>query len=61
LWTKEFIVAPYSAGNGENTVKFIQEIKIYHPEQTLLLIWDGASYHRGEEVKNLLAIENEGK
>lgn len=61
LWTKEFIVAPYSAGNGENTVKFIQKIKIYHPEQKLLLIWDGASYHRGEEVKKLLAIENEGK
>jgi transposase len=34
---------------------------VYHPEQKLLLIWDGASYHRGEEVKKLLAIENEGK
>lgn len=61
LWTKEFIVTPYSAGNGENTVKFLQEIKSYHPEQKLLLIWDGASYHRGEEVKKLLATENEGK
>jgi len=61
LWTKEFIVHPYSAGNGENTVKFVQEIKTLHPEQKLLLIWDGASYHRGEEVKKLLAAENEGK
>jgi transposase len=61
LWTKEFIVSPYSAGNGENTVKFLQEIKSCHPEQKLLLIWDGAAYHRGEEVKKLLTTENEGK
>lgn len=61
MWTKEFIVSPYSAVNGENTVKFMQEIKSYHPEQKLLLIWDGATYPRGEEVKKLLATENEGK
>lgn len=61
LWTKEFIVRPYSAGNGENTVKFLQELKSHHPEQKLLLIWDGATYHRGEELKKLLARENSGK
>jgi hypothetical protein len=54
-------VSPYSTGNGENTVKFLQKIKKRHPEQRLLLIWDGASYHRGEEMKKLLAIENEEK
>ena len=61
LWTQEFIVSPYSTGNGENTVKFLQKIKKRHPDQRLLLIWDGASYHRGEEMKKLLAIENEEK
>ena len=61
LWTQEFIVSPYPTGNGENTVKFLQKIKKRHPEQRLLLIWDGASYHRGEEMKKLLAIENEEK
>jgi transposase len=54
-------VSPYSTGNGENTVKFLPEIKKRHPEQRLLLIWDGASYQRGEEMKKLLARENEEK
>ena len=54
-------MSPYSTGNGENTVKFLPEIKKRHPEQRLLLIWDGASYQRGEEMKKLLARENEEK
>jgi hypothetical protein len=24
------------------------------------LIWDGASYHRGEDMKKFLALQNEG-
>ncbi len=61
LWTKEFIVRAYSAGNGENTVDFVEEIKSHHPQKKLLLIWDDATYHRGEEIRKLLAVENEGK
>ncbi len=60
-WTKEFIVSPYSTGNGQNTVKFLKEIKERYPQKKLLLIWDSASYHRGEEMKQFLARENEGK
>ena len=26
-----------------------------------MLIWDGASYHRGEKMKNILAKYNDGK
>lgn len=61
LWTKEFIVRPYQAGNGENTIKFLSEIKARHPQKKLLLIWDGATYHRGEEMQQFLAQENQGK
>jgi putative transposase len=61
LWTKEFIVSPYSAGNGQNTVKFLEEIKARYPQKKLLLIWDSASYHIGEEMKEFLARENQGK
>ena len=58
--TQEFIVVPYQRGNGENTVKFVEEINSRHPDQEILLIWDGASYHRGEEMKKLLGKYNQG-
>lgn len=61
LLNQEFIVSPYSAGNGENTVKFIEELKKRNPQKKLLLIWDGASYHRGEIMQELLIRDNFGK
>ena len=61
LVNKEFIVSPYSAGNGENTVNFISVLKRQNPGKKLLLIWDGASYHRGEIMQQLLIRENTGK
>lgn len=60
VWNNEFIVFPYSSGNGENTVKFVEEIKNRHRHQQIMLIWDGASYHRGEEMKKILAKYNDG-
>lgn len=61
IWDKSFILRDYPAGNGENTVKFVREIKAKHPGAKILLLWDGASYHRGEEMKQFLAQENEEK
>ena len=61
LRDKSFIVAPYSAGNGVNTVQFVAKLKQLYSAQKLLLIWNGVPYHRGEEMKRLLAKENEGK
>ena len=61
LGTKEFIVHPYEAGNGKNTVQFLCELQARHPRKKLLLIWDGATYHRGEEMQQFLAQENQGK
>ena len=60
VWNNEFIVFPYDSGNGKNTVKFVEEIKSRHPNQQIMLIWDGASYHRGEEMKKILAKYNDG-
>lgn len=61
LKDKSFIVAPYSAGNGVNTVQFVEKLKRLHQGRKILLIWDGASYHKGEEMKRLLAQENDQK
>ena len=56
--TKEFIVREYSAGNGENTVKFLKNLHLQFPSQRLVVIWDGASYHKSTEVKEFLATVN---
>jgi transposase len=65
LLTNQFIASPYGAGNGVNTVQFLEEIKAVHTqedsEQKILLIWDGASYHRGEEMKKFLTLQNQEK
>jgi len=36
LVNQEFIVKPYKAGNGENTVKFVEELKRMNPQQNLV-------------------------
>ena len=65
LLTNQFIAIPYAAGNGENTVKFLKKLKEIHgrenPGQRIMLIWDGASYHRGKEMKSFLSLENDEK
>lgn len=59
--TKEFIVHEYGAGNGENTVAFIEYLQQQRPGQRIVLIWDGASYHKSDEVKDFLAVANAGQ
>jgi transposase len=56
----EVTVSPYSAGNGENTVDFVQFIRQKYPEKRLLLLWDGATYHKGEEMVEYLTKVNQG-
>jgi hypothetical protein len=51
LMKAEFILREYKLGNGENTIKFIKELQKINVPAKLLLIWDGASYHRREEMK----------
>lgn len=59
--TKEFIVQEESAGNGENTVAFIEHLQQQRLGQRMVLIWDGASYHKSAEVKEFLASVNTGQ
>lgn len=59
LMSGEFILSPYPQGNGQWTVEFVQSLKARNPEAKTLLIWDGASYHRGEEMKRFLTQENQ--
>lgn len=52
LWTKEFIVAPYSAVNAENTVNFIQEIKRFSIVKRLFQFFFNFKLFNPPKLKN---------
>lgn len=57
--TKQFVVQEYSAGNEDNTVAFLKYLQSLSKQSTcLLIIWDGASYHRSVVVQEFLAQVN---
>ena len=56
----EVTVCPYAAGNGEHTVAFVQRLRRKYPKKRLLLLWDGATYHKGEEMIAYLTEVNQG-
>ena len=65
LWsrqlTREFHLQPAAAGNGVNTVTYLQWLRSLYPDKRLLLLWDGASYHRDAQCKAFLAEVNQGR
>jgi hypothetical protein len=48
-----------SQQNSEETVQFLEEIKRHYPEGNILLIWDNASWHKSDTIKQWLQ-ENPG-
>jgi transposase len=57
--TKNFVLHEYSAGNGENTIAFLKYLQsLYAPSTRFIIIWDGASYHRSDEMKAFLSEAN---
>ena len=42
---------PYARANGENTIDVLQRLRAEWPEQPLILLWDGAPYHRAQAVR----------
>lgn len=57
-FTGDFYLSPYSAGNGENTVDYLKSLQEKLKNKKILLIWDGASYHRFSEMKEYLLLIN---
>jgi len=58
LLTHEVHLWEGAAGDGENTVAYIQWCQSLYPGKKLLLLWDGASYHRGAALQEFLGHEN---
>lgn len=56
--TKQFYVQAYDAGNTDNTIAFLQYLQALDEQARLLIIWDGASYHRSQRLREFLAQVN---
>jgi transposase len=50
----ELILKAYDAGNSENTINYLRHLLAQSREQRLLILWDGASYHRSKEIQAFL-------
>ena len=57
----EAIVIPTETANGYWTTIFVEYLCQQYPEKRLMLFWDGASYHRGQEMQEYLEAVNYGR
>jgi transposase len=42
---------PYACANGEHTIDVLRRLRAEWPEDKLIVVWDGASYHRAGVVR----------
>jgi len=42
---------PYPRANGEHTVEVLRRLRAEAPDRTLIVVWDGAPYHRSTLVR----------
>lgn len=52
--TKEFITYASEKGDSQNTINFLEYLRSQRPLSKLLIIWDGASYHRSQQIQDYL-------
>lgn len=54
LVNQDLVLEKYEAGNAESTVDFLRKLLKMHPNQKVVIFWDGAKYHTGEVMKSFL-------
>ena len=60
LLTQDFHLQEGTAGDGKNTVAYMQWCQRLYPDKKLLFLWEGASYHRGADLQEFLERTNGG-
>ena len=58
--SREFHLQAFSAGDSGNTISYIKWLMQIYEGKRLLLLWDGATYHRDQQLKAFLAEVNLG-
>ena len=46
---------PYARANGEHTIDVLRRLRTEWPEDKLIVVWDGAPYHRAAMVREAAA------
>jgi len=44
---------PYRRANGEHTIEVLRRLRTEAPERKLIVLWDGAAYHRAKAVREV--------
>jgi transposase len=44
---------PYPRGNGEHTIDVLRRLRAEAPDRKLIVLWDGAPYHRAKAVREV--------
>lgn len=57
--TGEMLIQAYPKGNSEYTVEFLAYLQQQYPDKRLVIIWDGASYHKFGQTPDYLAKLNQ--
>ena len=42
---------PYRRANGEHTIDVLRRLRAEFPNEALIVLWDGAPYHRAKAVR----------
>jgi len=58
ILTGEFYIVPLATGNGKNTVEYVKYLQKILNNKKIMIIWDGASYHRFAEMREYLQEVN---
>ncbi len=46
-------LGPFARANGEHTVEVLRQLRAEWPDRQLLVLWDGAPYHRAQAVREV--------
>lgn len=58
LATKRCLIQAYDKGNSDSTIAFLRYLMQQYPNQRLALLWDGATHHRSQVLKDFLSSVN---
>lgn len=57
----QMFVDSQTTANTSSTIKFVKYLQAQNPGAKIVLIWDGASYHRSQEFRDFLSQVNQGE
>lgn len=61
VFTGRVVIKKYEHANSESTIKFLQCLLTSNSNCKIVVFWDGAGYHRSDELKKFLKKINHGK